>query len=95
MDIDNLLELLDNKIELAQTTIKIIAAGFKVGQNVAWGPTTSSKGIIKAIYKRNVTKKLGGVTVTQLGSPENPALLISGNSGQMLLMPYSQVSPSN
>lgn len=96
IELNSILEYIDSKINEVRSIYGLSAARFfRVGQRVAWNLGSQfGEGVIKKIYKKTITLKLGGVEVTRHGTSDNPAFLIDADDGQVHLMLSSQVSPT-
>jgi hypothetical protein len=57
-----------------------------------WGAATA-EGTVTAIHPRPVVRRIKGVRITRLGSPEDPAYEIEQDDGSTVLKLRSEVEP--
>jgi len=62
---------------------------FKVDAPVKWGKNT---GKVVQMYRRKITKRIKNEDITLTGTPENPALLIQTNNGDLVFKSSTEVT---
>ena len=66
----------------------------RTGTTVTWPwANSTAEGTVVAIHPRPVVRRIKGVRVTRLGSPEDPAYEIEQADGTRVLKLHSEVEP--
>ena len=66
----------------------------RTGTTVTWRwGTGTAEGVVAAIHRRPVTRRIKGSRITRLGSPDEPAYEIEQEDGPQVLKLRSEVQP--
>ncbi len=69
-----------------------IASSFAIGTTVTWrAPTGTEQGRVTGVHPRPVVRRVRGVRLTRLGTPEDPAYEIEQADGSLVLRLRSEV----
>jgi hypothetical protein len=66
-----------------------------IGTTVSWRTSSGAvEGVVVRIHPRPVVRRLNGVRITRLGTPEDPAYEIEHADGSRLLRLRSELEPA-
>jgi hypothetical protein len=71
-----------------------IGMSIGVGSTVTWQAGSGTvEGVVVGIHPRPVVRRVRGVRITRLGSPEDPAYEIEQADGSLTLRLHSEIGP--
>jgi len=66
-----------------------------IGTTVAWRTTSGTvEGVVMGIHPRPVVRRVKGVRLARLGTPEDPAYEIEQTDGSRVLRLHSELEPA-